>query len=65
MGDERPGDSVFTTVAFRNSTLLALSAHEKRLMHFAEIARCPPLELDTLNYSKLIEDKYLKYKDKN
>ena len=23
------------------------------------------LELDTLNYSKLIEDKYLKYKDKN
>lgn len=48
MGDERPGDSVFTTVAFRNSTLLALSAHEKRLMQFAEIARCPPLELDTL-----------------
>ena len=23
------------------------------------------LELDTLDYSKLIEDKYLKYKDKN
>ncbi|MEC8978594.1 MAG: aminotransferase class IV [Candidatus Thermoplasmatota archaeon] len=46
MSDERPGDSVFTTVAFRNSTVLAFSAHEKRLIQFAETARCPPLSSD-------------------
>ena len=46
MGDERPGDSVFTTVAFRNTTLLAFSEHEKRLIQFAQTARCPPLDVD-------------------
>ncbi|RCH72776.1 MAG: hypothetical protein DBX05_06590 [Candidatus Poseidoniales archaeon] len=43
MSDERPGSSVFTTVAFRNSTVLARSAHEERLIRFAEAAQCPPL----------------------
>ena len=38
MSDERPGDSVFTTVAFRNTTVLARSAHEERLIRFAEAA---------------------------
>ena len=51
MSDERPGDSVFTTVAFRNSTVLALSAHEKRLIQFAEIARCPPLSSEVFRQS--------------
>ncbi len=46
MSDERPGASVFTTAAFRNTTVLARSAHEERLIRFAEAARCPPLEAE-------------------
>ena len=42
-----------------------ISVIEKYIKDSRDWVNTLTLELDTLNYNKLIEDKYLKYKDKN
>ena len=42
-----------------------LNIIEKYIQDSRDCVNDLTLELDTLNYSRLIEEKYLKYKDKN